>query len=68
MGSGSENPIKTVGNWKGNTGKVACICLIFVLLGNMLTFGDRLDVKWVFGLTQYGCFYVWEACSYVYRP
>lgn len=54
--------MKVVGDWKFITGKVACVCPIFTLLEDVLTFGDRLDVKWVFGLTQYGCFYVWEVC------
>lgn len=52
--------MKVVGDWKGITEKAACICPIFVLLEDVLTFGDRLGVKWMFGLTQYGCFYVWE--------
>lgn len=49
--------MKVVGDWKGITRNIAWICPVFILLEDVLTFGDRLDVQWICG-----CFYGWEAC------
>lgn len=68
-GMSFRKSVKVVGDWKGITGKVACISPGFIL-EDVLTFGHGLDVTDVwFNSVQLllrleGTF---DTCSYTYR-